>query len=141
AHWADTSSLRFLAFLLARLDELPVALIVATRPEAEGEAAHLLATFVGDPVTDVVRPAPLSAAAVGRLVETGLGAAPEAAFTAACHRATGGSPFLARELVDALRVEGMEPDAHAAAHVEAVGARSAGRWIVLRLGRLPAPAV
>ena len=34
----------------------------------------------------------------------------------------------------------MSPDARTAARVEAVGARTARRWIQLRLGRLPAPA-
>ena len=34
----------------------------------------------------------------------------------------------------------MTPDARTAARVEAVGARTARRWIQLRLGRLPAPA-
>jgi DNA-binding CsgD family transcriptional regulator len=140
AHWADASSLRFLTYLLARLEELKIALIVATRPEAEAEEAHLLATLTADPHADVVHPEPLSADAAGRLVEARLGAAPDAAFTAACHRATGGVPFLVRELLEALAADGMSPDARAAARVEAVGARTARRWIQLRLGRLPAPA-
>ena len=36
AHWGDTPSLRYLAFLLPRLEELRVALVLAARP---GEAA------------------------------------------------------------------------------------------------------
>ena len=140
AHWADASSLRFLAFLMPRLQELRIALLVAARPEAEIEEAHLLATVTGDPHADVVHPAPLSVAAVGRLVEVRLGASPEEAFTAACHRATGGVPFLVRELLAAVSREGMTPDARAAARVEEVGASTARRWIQLRLGRLPAPA-
>ena len=44
AHWADAPSLRFLAFLLTRLEELDVALIVATRPREDGTDAGLLAT-------------------------------------------------------------------------------------------------
>jgi DNA-binding CsgD family transcriptional regulator len=142
AHWADTSSLRFLAYLLPRLEELKVALLVATRPEAEApaEEAHLLATLTADPHADVMHPAPLSVTAVGRLVQARLGMVPHTAFTAACHRATGGVPFLVRELVEALSLEGMSPDAQTAARVEAVGARTARRWIQLRLGRLPAPA-
>ena len=32
AHWADAPSLRFLAYLLPRLDELKIALLVAARP-------------------------------------------------------------------------------------------------------------
>ena len=140
AHWADASSLRFLAFLMPRLQELRIALLVAARPEAEVEEAHLLATLTADPHGDVVHPAPLSVAAVGRLVEARLGSAPEEAFTAACHRATGGVPFLVRELVEAVGREGMTPDARTAARVEGVGASTARRWIQLRLGRLPAPA-
>jgi DNA-binding CsgD family transcriptional regulator len=140
AHWADTSSLRFLTYLLPRLEELKIALLVAARPEAEAEEAHLLATLTADPRADVVHPAPLSDAAVGWLVHERLATAPDPVFTAACHRATGGSPFLVRELVEALSVEGMSPDARTAARVEAVGARTARRWIQLRLGRLPAPA-
>ena len=140
AHWADASSLRFLAFLMPRLQELRIALIVATRPEADVEEAHLLATLTADPHADVVQPAPLSVAAVRRLVEARLGAAPDEAFTAACHRATGGVPFLVRELVEAVSREGMTPDARAAVRVEEVGASTARRWIQVRLGRLPAPA-
>ena len=140
AHWADTSSLRFLAFLLARLEELPAALVVASRPEADRDVAHLLALLSAEPAR-VVRLGPLSPRAVGQLVGAGLGTAPDVAFAAACHRATGGSPFLVRELVDALRAERIKPVAEAAADVEAVGARGARRWILLRTSRLPEPAV
>src|SRR5215471_10963292 len=49
AHWADAPSLRFLAFLLTRLEELPVALVVATRPREAGTDAALLATLSTDP--------------------------------------------------------------------------------------------
>ena len=71
AHWADAPSLRFLAFLLPRLEELSLALVVATRPEAEGAAAPLLGLLLADPLARVLRPAPLSASAVGRLIEEG----------------------------------------------------------------------
>ena len=141
AHWADTSSLRFLTYLLPRLEELKVALLVATRPEAEAEEAHLLATLTADPHADVVHPAPLSIAAVGRLVHERLGdGARRRSSPPPAIARPAASPFLVRELVEALSVEGMSPDARTAARVEAVGARTARRWIQLRLGRLPAPA-
>ena len=41
AHWADAPSLRYLAFLLTRLQELNVALLVATRPREAGTDAEL----------------------------------------------------------------------------------------------------
>ena len=141
AHWADAPSLRFLAFLLPRLEELSLALVVATRPEAEGAAAPLLALLLADPLARVLRPAPLSARAVGRLVEEGLGRAPDPDFAAACRRTTGGVPFLVRELVEALREEGVAPTAAEARRVEALGARTVGRAMLVRLSRLPAVAV
>src|SRR4029453_7757903 len=36
AHWADAPSLRFLAYLVNRVEELPVLLVVAARPEEPG---------------------------------------------------------------------------------------------------------
>ena len=141
AHWADAPSLRFLAFLLPRLEELSLALVVATRPEAESAAAPLLALLLADPLARVLRPAPLSAGAVGRLVEEGLGRAPDPDFAAACQRTTGGVPFLVRELVEALREEGVAPTAAEAPRVEALGARTVGRAMLVRLSRLPPVAV
>jgi DNA-binding CsgD family transcriptional regulator len=140
AHWADAPSLRFLAFLLTRLDELPVALIVATRPREAGTDADLLAAVITDHSAEVVRIPPLTRAAVAQLVESTLGAEPDPAFIDACLRATRGTPFLLRELVDALSEGGIAPIAEAARHVERIGARTVGRSIRLRLRRLPEPA-
>src|SRR6266513_1709154 len=55
AHWADAASLRYLAFLLTRLEELEVALVVATRPREAAAGAALLATVTTDPSADVIR--------------------------------------------------------------------------------------
>jgi DNA-binding CsgD family transcriptional regulator len=140
AHWADVASLRYLVFLLTRLEELSVALVVATRPCESGTDAELLATLATDPSADVVRLPPLTPAAVAQLVESRLEAVPDQAFVAACMRATSGVPFLMRELVDALAEGRIAPTAEAARHVERIGGRSVGRSIHLRLRRLPEPA-
>jgi DNA-binding CsgD family transcriptional regulator len=140
AHWADAPSLRFLVFLLTRLDELPLALIVATRPRAAGTDADLLAAVITDPSAEIVRIPPLTRAAVARLVEATLGGEPDPAFVDACLRATRGTPFLVRELIAALSEGGIAPIADAARHVERISAETVGRSIVLRLGRLPEPA-
>jgi ATP/maltotriose-dependent transcriptional regulator MalT len=140
AHWSDAPSLRFLAFLLPRLEELPIALIVATRPREAGTDADLLAAVVTDPSAEVVRIPPLTRAAVARLLETTLGGKPDPAFVDACLRATRGTPFLMRELVDALREDGVAPVAEAAGDVDRIGARTVGRSVFLRLRRLPEPA-
>ena len=54
AHWGDAPSLRFLAFLLTRLEELNAALVVATRPLEAGADARLLATLAAAPSADVI---------------------------------------------------------------------------------------
>jgi predicted ATPase len=137
AHWADVPSLRYLAFLLTRLDELPVALVAATRLRDPGTDAQLLAAVTAAPTAEVIRLPPLTRAAVAQLVESALADRPDPAFVAACVRATGGTPFLVRELIVALAAAGVAPTARAAGSVERIGSRTVGRSIELRLRRLP----
>ena len=129
AHWADSASLRYLAFLLTRLEELDIALIVATRPPEAGSEAELLATVTTDPSADAIRLQPLTSAAVVQLLEAGLGRAPPPDVVDTCLRVTRGTPFLVRELVTALSQGGIGSDV-----------RSVGRSVRLRLLRLPEPA-
>ena len=70
-------------------------------------------------------------------MESRLGGAPDPVFVDACLRATRGTPFLLRVLVEALSEGGIAPTAEAARHVERIGARTVGRSIRLRLRRLP----
>jgi DNA-binding CsgD family transcriptional regulator len=136
AHWADAASLRYLAFLLTRLQELDAALVVATRP-LEAGTDELLATVATDPSADVIRLPPLTRAAVAQLVESSLAGVPDPVFVDACLWATRGTPFLMRVLLEALSEGGIAPTAEAARHVEKMGARTVGRSIRLRLRRLP----
>ena len=126
AHWADAASVRYLAFLLTRLEELDIALVVATRPHEAGTEAGLLTTLTTDSSADVIHLAPLTRASVVRLLEAGLGRAPNQDVVDTCLRVTQGRPFLVRELVSALAEGGIGSD------VEGVG-----RSVRLRLGRLP----
>jgi DNA-binding CsgD family transcriptional regulator len=137
AHWADASSLRYLVFLLTRIEELNVALVVATRPRETGSDPGLLATVTTDPSAEVIRLRPLTGAAVAELVESGLGDVPDPVFAATCLLATRGLPLLVRELVDALSEGRIAPTAQAARHVERIGSRTVGRSVCLRLRRLP----
>ena len=83
--WCDAPSARALAFIARRLEGLPVALILASRPLdplLTPEAAALLA----DPVTEPLRPLPLTQAGVSGLIAAQLSAAPHARFVQACLR-------------------------------------------------------
>jgi DNA-binding CsgD family transcriptional regulator/tetratricopeptide (TPR) repeat protein len=126
AHSADAASLRYLAFLLTRLEELDAALVVATRPPEAGTDAELLMTVTTDSTAEVIRLAPLTRAAVAQLLEARLGGAPDRLVLDTCLHVTRGTPFLVHELVEALREEGI-----------GFPAQTVGRSIHLRLGRLP----
>ena len=136
-HWADAASMRYLAYLLPRLEELDAALVVASRPQEPGIDADLLAAVTTDPSAEVIRLQPLTRAGVAEFVESMLGAAPDPVFVDACCRATRGAPILLNVLVEALREGGIAPTAEAARHVEQIGARTVSRSIGLRLRRLP----
>ena len=102
AHWADAASLRYLAFLLTRLEELDAALVVATRPPEARTDAELLTTLTTDSSADAIRLGPLSRAAVAELLGAGLGRAPDPNVVDTSLRVTRGRPFLVRELAAAL---------------------------------------
>jgi DNA-binding CsgD family transcriptional regulator len=135
-HWADRASLRFLAFLLPRLEELRVVVLLAVRPAEAGAGRELMATVTMDPVTEVVTLRPLTTSGVARLVAAGWGGEPEPGFAAACWDATGGSPFLVRRLIAALREEGVAPIAASAGRVHSVATATVGRWALMQLERL-----
>ena len=83
--WADSASLRYLAYLVRRLEGLPVLLVLARRTGEQQPDDALLAEIALDPAVTVLRPAPLSADAAGRLVRERLGDSAES-FVGACHR-------------------------------------------------------
>jgi DNA-binding CsgD family transcriptional regulator/tetratricopeptide (TPR) repeat protein len=128
-HWADAASLRYLAFLLTRLEELDAALVVATRPPEAHTDAELLTAVTTDSFADVIRLAPLSRPAVAELLGAGLGRAPDPDVVDTSLRVTRGMPFLVRELATALSEGSIGSDV-----------RSVGRSVRLRLLRLPEPA-
>jgi hypothetical protein len=127
-HWADGASLRFLAFLVHRLEELRAAVIMAARPAEAEESQALLATLTTDPATEVITLRPLTIKAVSRLLSTGLGTEPDPLFAAASVEATGGTPFLVHSLVEALREAGVAPISASAPKVPQVASVTLGRW-------------
>jgi DNA-binding CsgD family transcriptional regulator len=137
--WCDAPSARALAFIARRLSGQPLGLIFATRPldPATMPEAASLAT---DPAVELLRPEPLTPAAVGLVVASRLAADPDPAFVRACLEVTGGNPFLLGELLDEAAARGMRPNAAAAAEVGSLVPRGVANTVLLRLARLPARA-
>lgn len=109
AHWCDRPSLRFLAYVAARLHNLPVAIVMAVRPAEPGAPQDLLDAVRAAPTTRVLRPGPLSAAGIACVVRSMLGDGADEELCCACARATGGNPFYLRALLSALRERGGAP--------------------------------
>jgi DNA-binding CsgD family transcriptional regulator len=135
-HWCDSASLRFLAYLARRLDDLPVVLVASLRSSEPDTDQAILEELLSEPSAQLLMPGPLTAAAVAEIVRERLGEGVEPAFAEVCHSSTDGNPLLLEELLKALVLDRVPPDA---AHVDVVvelGPRSASRVVLLRLARL-----
>jgi DNA-binding CsgD family transcriptional regulator len=137
AHWADAASLRWLVFLLRRLEGMRLAVVLALRSGEAGVEEPPLDELVSDPDVRVIRPAVLSDEAIMGLVEIALGEAPEREFVKSCQQATAGNPFLVRELLAELAAQGVGATAANAAVVARVSASGVARAVSARLRRLP----
>ncbi len=134
-HWADTGSLRWLAFVAERVEDLPVLIVGAARPDEPGADQPLLdALSAGS--AEVLRPAPLSPEGAITLIRARL---PDAVdqFGVASHRATGGNPFLLGELVSEFAEHRLTGSAADASEVNEFGSERVGRAIRRRLRSLP----
>jgi DNA-binding CsgD family transcriptional regulator len=134
--WCDAQSVRALAFIARRLDGLPLAILLATRP-LDPALTPEAATLVAGPAVELLRPSPLTEAAVAALVDARLGAEPHTRFVRACLQATDGNPFLVGELLEEAAARGVDPTAAAAADVAAIVPHGVANAVLLRLARLP----
>jgi DNA-binding CsgD family transcriptional regulator len=137
AHWADVASLRWLIYLARRLAGVPIALALATRPAEPGPAQELLDELLGIPEVAVLQPGGLSEQAISVLAADLLSAEPDPSFVTACQRATGGNPFLLRELFGELERRGIAPSRENAGLAGQLSSQGVGRAVRARLRRLP----
>jgi DNA-binding CsgD family transcriptional regulator len=137
-HWCDEPSLRFMIYLLSRLEELPVAVIATRRP---AESAGLVSELAGNPLGHRISLRPLSPAAVARLIEDELEMPVEERFASSCHQATGGNPFLVEALIQSLQADELEPRDENAAAIAEVRPEVVRHQTLVRISRLGEDAV
>ena len=104
AHWADAPSLRWLAHLAARIDGLPIALLLAARSGPDEPA--ILDELRACPACTTLRLGPLGSEATAALMRERLGGQADAELCRACHDYTGGNPFLLEALTAELHGPG-----------------------------------
>jgi DNA-binding CsgD family transcriptional regulator len=132
AHWLDEPTLRFLRYLAVRIDELPVALLVARR---SGEPSHeQLSALASEPGCRRVEPAPLTRPGVAAVVQAAIAEA-EPRFCEACAELTGGNPLYVVELVGAIREAAIAGRADERARVAGLRPRAVSESVLARVAR------
>ena len=143
AQWADRPSLAFLAYLAARIDELPAVLMIAVRSGEQAVDQQALDWLRDRSGRSLLKPKALSPEAIARMARAQLArvdGTADPAFITACAEVTDGNPFLATELLRALHEDGIAPTASSAAQVRSLVPDSVLRAVLVRLARLGEPA-
>jgi len=126
-HLADMPSARLLAYLAARVDDLPIVVIAVLRPRFD--RLDQVLSGMPQPVRLVE---PLSSAGSAQLLTKVMGRDVSDAVAARCYELTGGNPFLLKELGKHLAAgddDGRE------ALIDS-GVPNIGRYVQLQLGEL-----
>src|SRR3954469_14386224 len=80
-HWTYTPALRWLAYLIRRLEGVPLFVVAAMRPPEQGREPELLTEILSDPAANAVRPGPLRIDSISALARRRFGdEEPEAGF-------------------------------------------------------------
>jgi DNA-binding CsgD family transcriptional regulator len=135
AHLADAASLDYLGFLLPRLEEMRVLLLVAARSDPP-DASQRLTQILTDTSVRKVTVTPLSEDATSTLLGQELATSPAPTFVATCQEVSGGNPFLLSELTRTLTDRGIEPTGDQADAVRTLVPERVAQTALLRLARL-----
>lgn len=138
-HWSDRPSVRYLAYLAQRLEELPVAVVASARPAEPSAPQDLLLALRSHERASTLRPAALSGTAVGRIVRGRMSGVQEA-FVEACTGVTAGNPYLLHELLADAADRGLRATAAGAERVRGLAPKSVLEAALGRLRRLPGAA-
>jgi len=136
AHAADAASLDYLGFLMPRIEELPVLVVLASRPD-EPDTPDALGRVLSDAAVRNLTLTPLSIEASTALLAQELGREPDRRFAAACYEVAGGVPFFLCELALTIIEQDIEPSAEQAGKVRELTPKRAARTILMRIARLP----
>lgn len=132
-HWADATTLQWLAYLSGRIEGLPILIVLATRPPEPG--TELLARLTAMPSVTTLELGPLAGESLAVLIEHALGTPPDAEFAEASRRVTAGNPFAIAELLGELQRGGVLPDTASAATLDTLNPAGIERNVLARLGR------
>jgi DNA-binding CsgD family transcriptional regulator len=134
-HWCDPASLRFVQYLLHRLEELPIAILASRRP-AEPDTSAVVAEVAAHPLARSLPLAPLSRGAISQLLEERLDARAGPRFAEAAEEGTGGNPFLLDAVIRGLGERGIEPSDENAGRIAELRPASVREGLLSRVRHL-----
>lgn len=136
AHWADAASLRFLFYLAERLEGMPVTVIVALRPDEAAAGATPLARLRAAPKARVLQLEGLSKDDTFRLIRRLYFPDAEDAFCRAAYDVSDGNPFILREVLASVDLDGLPPTAESARAVRSMAPEAVVRAARTRIAQL-----
>jgi len=135
-HWCDSASLEFLLYVLHRIDELPVAIVMTRRPAADEAPTDPLTYMTAHPRVRVENLPPLDREAIGALIVQVLGSEVDPGLIEVCREATAGNPFFLQELLRALAEDGGLSSEQLMARARSLVPEAVSRSLRVRVGRL-----
>ena len=135
-HWGDSPSLELVLYLLHRLEELPLALLLTRRTEGAEERDRTLDYIAAHPRLSVATLRPLGLGAVRQLVTDAFGSRADENLAAVCLEATAGNPFYLHELLLALADEPKLGGPELAERARRLAPDAVTRSLRVRVGRL-----
>ena len=135
-HWCDTASLEFILYLLHRLEELPLAVVMSWRHEPGEPLSDVLDRIATHPRVLAEQLSALGREAVAELVQRVFGGVADEAVIDACFQATSGNPFYLHELLLALRHESGADAGELARRARALVPDAVARTLRVRVGRI-----
>ena len=131
-HWCDLESLRWIGFVVRRLEGVNLAVLLAARPPDLSPPQRAFTALQEEPRVQRVALEPLTSEAAAVIVRDRFGAADDA-FVVACHQASGGNPFLLRELLSVVGERGLAANSTTAGQVALLASEGLQRAVLARV--------
>lgn len=131
-HWCDLESLRWIGFVVRRLEGVNLAVLLAARPPDVETPQRAFTALQDEPRVQRVVLEPLTSEATAVIVRARFGAADDA-FVVACHEASGGNPFLLRELLSVVSERGLAANSATAGQVALLASEGLQRAVLARV--------
>jgi DNA-binding CsgD family transcriptional regulator len=139
--WVDDPSLAWLGYLTRRVGDLALLLVLGLRSGDPGGERSELEHLLRDGAAQRIALGPLSADAVGAIVHAQLDEDADPEFCGACDELTRGNPLFVRELLAAVREQGLPPRGGSVPVLQRIAPSAVGPSVLARLRRLGQEAV